>query len=281
MASRGTNRWRLEEWGTPCKGFHTAVVTGNGGKNGRIRKELEMHFTLLLEVFDRMGYEVNYNGGYACRTITGGRVFSPHAWAIAMDINPGKNPYNGLRLITDIPYAIIEAVYLIRTAETGRRVFKWGGDWDADGDFSDHNVWDAMHFEAIITPGEAAEGVIFDGDLYGLDGQPTTTIGAQDMFCSKGDEGPRVEYWQRRLVRLGADITFPGGPEFGIDGDFGGAVQAAVVALVPGSDGFQIGPYEAEMLDALHTLQVVQSIPVVDMSAYIQLGDVIKVGPSD
>ena len=280
MASRGTNRWRLEEWGTPCKGFHTVVVTGNGGKNGRVRAGLADHFRLLLEVFDRMGYEVNYNGGYACRTITGGRVFSPHAWAIAMDINPGKNPYNGLRLITDIPYAIIEAVYLIRTAETGRRVFKWGGDWDADGDFSDHNVWDAMHFEAIITPGEAAEGVIFDGDLEGLTvPKATTTIGALDMFCSKGDEGPRVEYWQRRLVRLGADITFPGGPPEGIDGDYGGAVQAAVAELVIGSDGLQIGPYEAEMLDALHTVQATSR--VVDLSDFIRLGDVIKVGPSD
>lgn len=76
-------------------------------------------------------------------------------------------------------------------------------------------------------------------------------IEEDDMFAVKGDRGPTVEYWQRRLVRLGADITFPGGPAHGIDSVYGGKVADAVAQYVDGSDGLQIGPYEAEVLDAL------------------------------
>ena len=71
------------------------------------------------------------------------------------------------------------------------------------------------------------------------------------MFIVKGDRGPTVEYWQRRIVRLGGDITYPDGPAHGIDAIYGGRMAAAVTVLVDGSDGLQIGPYEAEVLDAL------------------------------
>ena len=56
---------------------------------------------------------------------------------------------------------------------------------------------------------------------------------------------PRVQYWQRLMSSLGADV----GPD-GDDGKFGNDTAAAVRFLVPGSDGQQIGPVEASLIHA-------------------------------
>ena len=68
-----------------------------------------------------------------------------------------------------------------------------------------------------------------------------------DMFCAKGDNGAKVEYWQRRILRIDPAAL----PQFGADADYGNETAGAVQDLVPESDGLQIGPMEAEALDAL------------------------------
>jgi hypothetical protein len=117
---------------------------------------------LLDEVFRKHHYLVYSAGSYNYRKITGGSVFSPHAWAIAIDINPANNPYTN-RLVTDIALPIIEDAYTIRAQD--QRVWKWGGDWDGDWNFDEHTVFDAMHFEMIATPEELASGVYFSTEL--------------------------------------------------------------------------------------------------------------------
>ncbi len=57
-------------------------------------------------------------------------VLSKHSFAIAVDINPNKNPM-GIKLITDIPQSVIN-IFL-------KRGFIWGGNWE-------HRK-DPMHFE--------------------------------------------------------------------------------------------------------------------------------------
>jgi hypothetical protein len=55
----------------------------------------------------------------------------PHSYGIAADINPSRNPY-GKELITDMPRAMVEEIEALRT-NSGKQVFRWGGDWDGDG----------------------------------------------------------------------------------------------------------------------------------------------------
>lgn len=237
MATRGFNRWRLAEWGDP-RGTVTALITSPGECVSRVNVHAKEAFRLLLDLLYAWGYDVSSCGSYSLRRITNGSVWSSHAWGIAMDINPGSNPYTRQGLVTDIPLDLIREVYRIRTM-AGHRVFKWGGDWDGDFDFDEHTVWDAMHFELLVTPGEIAAGVFYDGRIE-TEVSPT-------MFIKKGAKGAVVTYWQLRLKRL-----MPGAlPRYGVDGDYGNEVATAVKALVPGSDGQQIGPKEAEVLDAL------------------------------
>jgi hypothetical protein len=188
-----------------------------------------------MDVFQKHSYEVNYCGAYACRMITGGSVYSPHAWGLAMDINPGKNPYNKRGLITNIPMVVIEDVYRIRTADSDQRVFKWGGDWDGDWDFDEHTVWDAMHFEVIATPEEILEGIVFRGDL------PVEVM--PNMFTQYGAKGPVVEYWQRVILEVDPSLL----PGYGPDGDYGDETAAGVASII-GGDGMQVGPAESVAL---------------------------------
>jgi hypothetical protein len=77
------------------------------------------------------------------------------------------------------------------------------------------------------------------------------TPGGEDMFVKRGDNSMAVKYWQRRLTRLGQDLTFDGGPPQGIDGIYGGKTATAVKAVVGGgTDGEQIHDLEAEAIDA-------------------------------
>ena len=69
---------------------------------------------------------------YNNRNIAGSSVKSNHAWALAVDINPAKNPF-GTKLITDIPLAVRDIFK--------RHGFKWGGDYKSKKD--------AMHFEYL------------------------------------------------------------------------------------------------------------------------------------
>lgn len=104
-------------------------------------------------------------GAYNCRTITGGSGYSLHAYgpgtsftfwtgvriptSLAVDINWDRNPY-GPRLVTDMPRAMINEIYNIRT-NSGAQVWGWGGYYSGSKD--------AMHFEIVCSKAALATGI--------------------------------------------------------------------------------------------------------------------------
>jgi hypothetical protein len=105
-------------------------------------------------------------GAYNCRAITGGTGYSLHSYpdntkftfwnglylykiALAVDINPSKNPY-GPRLITDMPRGMIDDIMRIRT-NSGLQVWRWGGYFSTNKD--------AMHFEIVVSRSHLATGI--------------------------------------------------------------------------------------------------------------------------
>lgn len=97
-------------------------------------------------------------GAYNCRRITGGTGYSLHAYGTAIDLNWQSNPY-GSRLITDMPFGMVQAIKAIRT-KNGKQVWRWGGDYRGNKD--------AMHFEIVCHPNDLATGI-----------NPSTLPGAQ------------------------------------------------------------------------------------------------------
>ncbi len=103
-------------------------------------------FRALSDVFAKHNYpfEESAGGTLVCRAITGGTSYSPHAYGVALDINPSRNPYvkyvgQPRSSYTDMSPAMIADVKAIHTAKSKRQVFQWGGDWNT--------VKDAMHFQ--------------------------------------------------------------------------------------------------------------------------------------
>jgi len=70
--------------------------------------------------------------------------------------------------------------------------------------------------------------------------------GPQMMFCKYGDRNLAVEYWQHRILRINSSLL----PVYGADGQYGDETRVAV-ALLCKTGGAEIGPQEAEQLDAL------------------------------
>lgn len=237
MPTRGFNAWRWQYWGGPLSHPTVTRYFGSFGVTHTVHTAIAEADDLLAAVFWSWGYNVKSAGAHNDRKITGGTVWSSHAWGISIDINPGDNPYTHSGLVTDIPLDLIRDVYRIRT-NTGQRVWKWGGDWDGDWDFDEHTVWDAMHFECIATPAELSTGVVFDGTL-------NPEVHAM-RYVKKGDKGPDVEFWQHTLKIHNPDLL----PKYGVDGDYGGEV-AAGVASICGGNGERIGPKEAAQLLAV------------------------------
>lgn len=117
--------------------------------------------------FKKYGYKVGTGSGAAnCRQITGGTGYSLHSYfgtaaytfwngyviplmALAVDINPGANPY-GPRLVTDMPRAMVDAIERVRT-NNGKQVWRWGGYYTTNKD--------AMHYEIVCSPADLATGI--------------------------------------------------------------------------------------------------------------------------
>ena len=89
--------------------------------------------------------------------------WSVHAWAMALDINWLENPA-GSKLVTDLPAPMIVDLLALRT-ESGARVFRWGADWDWDGDTTDHSYVDAMHWEVVAHPLDLDTGIRREPDM--------------------------------------------------------------------------------------------------------------------
>lgn len=92
-------------------------------------------------------------GTYNCRQIAGSPLYSLHAYAIAIDLNPKANPFR--TCTTDMPQQFIDDVLALET-ENGKRVFTWGGDWRPC------DTADPMHFQIDCSPGDLAKGIVFD-----------------------------------------------------------------------------------------------------------------------
>lgn len=200
MAARGSNRWRLDEWGPACKLETVATPIYAGGPKCHIRREIRPAYIELGSVFLRHGYVVRRIGGYNCRKITGGTSHSSHSWGISVDVNDDTNPYRRDKLVTDMPYAMIEDVYRVKTLG-GVQAWRWGGDWDGRPGTPNSN-YDAMHFEIVATPVELARG-------FAAAVLPDHSAAAHEKFypvIRQGAVGPAVTELQRLLgmERLGA-----------------------------------------------------------------------------
>jgi hypothetical protein len=150
-------------------------------------------------------------GTYNCRKIAGTNVWSIHAYALALDINPSRNPY-GSPLRTDLPDGLIADIEAIVTV-SGRQVFMWGGRWSTP---------DPMHFQIGASPGEIASGIIIpdtEDAMYPL----IRTDGFDDGRTHKRED---VRLTQYRLLALDYSLG-----DDGADGKYGGDTTAAVLAF--------------------------------------------------
>lgn len=78
------------------------------------------------------------------------------------------------------------------------------------------------------------------------------------MFVAKGDQGPAVQEVQQIILAIDSNLL----PKFKDDGDYGGETVAGVKALVPSSDGLQVGPAElAQLFAHLVPLPALQGPP--------------------
>lgn len=98
----------------------------------------------------RSDYRPEDVGTYNCRTIAGSSTMSHHAWAVAVDFDPARNPYGVAPSKT-----LIGSRYMDFVRAFERVGFTWGGRWQTP---------DAMHFEwdgpplpnpADVAPGDA------------------------------------------------------------------------------------------------------------------------------
>ncbi len=188
-------------------------------------------------------------GGKTCQS--DGTNCSLHNYKVADDIDPfgHGNPYFRKKFgdgwdfdnckFTRLQVEAVENI--MNTA--GDPLFRWLG-W---------LIGDTMHYEGQRPPTQCTVDwkTVAGGGTGNGDG----------MFAVRGDKGPTVEYWQRRLVRLGEDLTFPGGPPHGIDGSYGGKTSTGVKNQVPGIDGDTLGPYETELLDIKPAAEGLQGPP--------------------
>lgn len=164
MARRGSSQWWYDTWGTPCRSQMMKRVT-LGRATITVDQRIQEAVEALGAVFKtwrydvRPGYPEGDTGAYNCRRQRHdpNAPHSVHAWGGAVDVNWQTNPA-GKTLRTDMKRGMVDDVLRIKT-RSGQQVWRWGGDWDSDGDSSDHSYVDAMHYEVYATPGELASGI--------------------------------------------------------------------------------------------------------------------------
>lgn len=100
-------------------------------------------------------------GTYNCRPISGSSSMSIHAYALALDLNPAKNPY-GTPLRHNYPADFIRRMEGIRA--NGKQAITWGGRWSTP---------DAMHWQINVAPGDC-KNVTWErrDEMEGPNGEP-------------------------------------------------------------------------------------------------------------
>lgn len=163
MSTPGTDAWRRQYWPV-CGKVDLVAVSLVPGVKIQVARPMVPAVWELGARFRLHGYELRpgVTGAFNCRKITGGTVMSPHAFGVACDVNWDTNPYNHVKLITDMPRPMIEDIEAIRTTE-GVQVWRWGGDWDGRPE-TPHSSYDAMHFESVATPEQLKAGFVITMD---------------------------------------------------------------------------------------------------------------------
>jgi hypothetical protein len=152
---------RREAWGPPCPSIATQGRVKIDGRTFALHRNAVPAFDAWEVVRKVHDYKLTGTdtGFYNCRHIQHdeSKPMSYHSWGMAMDVNWLSNPA-GSKLVTDIPQEMIDDLLAIRT-NSGARVFRWGGDWDWDGDWRDHSYVDAMHWEVVAHPKDLVTGI--------------------------------------------------------------------------------------------------------------------------
>lgn len=120
-------------------------------------------------------------GTYNCRPP------SLHASALAIDLNPKKNPYR-CPVKTNMPAEFIRRVKSIRA--NGKQAIMWGGDWPCS------NPPDPMHFQVNVAPADV-KNITYDGQ------KKEPPMNAMRLPLKLGDVGEDVKYLQVKLIVLG------------------------------------------------------------------------------
>ncbi len=116
-----------------CDQAKMTSTTAFGGHTFKIYKGLVGSIQSVSTAWEAAGgdnfYQIDSIAGYNCRKVKGTNSWSAHAFGLAVDINPDKNPF-GSTLVTDMPPTFVQ----MWTAYG----WGWGGAWTSRKD--------AMHF---------------------------------------------------------------------------------------------------------------------------------------
>lgn len=265
---------RRAAWGSPCDVSDFGKVTIDGRRMTVHAAAVEA-FTVYDRIRAHHGYRLTGTdtGFYSCRHIqhNPSKPMSFHAWALALDINWLENPA-GNKLVTDIPVAMQNDLLALRT-NSGARVFRWGADWDWDGQWTDHSYVDAMHWEMVAHPLDIRTGVAgYDlspperNDTMSLLGFNIGPMGASSVGGPEGDPtGDKAESLQRGLLLRGYEL-----PVWGADRQAGDETRTAFAAWQAANG---IGAGEAGVMgphsDAVWTWQIGSTVEgVVSKAEY-------------
>lgn len=225
-----TDARRRAAYGPPCdqSTFSTVIIDGRAFT---CHADVVDAYEAFDEIREHHGYRLTGfdTGLYSCRHMRHdpAKPMSFHSWAVPLDLNWLENPA-GNKLVTDIPEAMRHDILQLQTV-SGVWVFRWGADWDRDGEVEDHNYIDAMHWEPIAHPLDLATGIA-----------PFTlspSEGGTSMSLLNFDVGPpnapavvdpRSAALQKMLVDRGHDLGTFGRNGDGVDGEAGNITRAAL-----------------------------------------------------
>lgn len=139
MASSTQVRNWWSEW--RCASNQMVPVTLFDRYAGVIPETLSDAYAALETALIATGYEAASAWTFNCRKIAGTDTWSLHAYGLAVDIDPGDNPYTpGDPFSGKFTQEQVEAVEAIRTLE-GNQPWSWGGRWGTP---------DRMHWQINI-----------------------------------------------------------------------------------------------------------------------------------
>jgi len=190
-----TDARRRAAWGSPCTPEFASITID--GRTFKVERGVMRAFQVWEQARIRYAYHLEGpdTGFYNCRHMrhNPSLPYSPHAWAIALDVNWLENPA-GSKLVTNMPAQMISLLQSVKTT-SGAYVFTWGGDWDRNV-FTGHTYYDAMHWEVIAHPLDLNTGISLPGFPAP---SPTIPTDEDDVPLKIGDRGASVKVIQRNL----------------------------------------------------------------------------------